>query len=285
MAVVSTGVFDGVHLGHRTVIETLLETASKRGERSLIVTFDANPKSVLQEGPSSRADLLTDPVEKELLLKASGVDRVETLPFTDRFAALSAGEYLSMLKREFGASAIVTGYDNHIGSDLLCGDELAKAAAQAGIEAVQVKEAVIENGEPVSSSRIRGALAEGGVEDAAEMLGYRYCVSGTVVKGKQMGRTINFPTANLRPSFAGKMLPKAGVYASDTLVGDEVFRSMTNIDASGLIETHLFDFDRDIYGEYITVTFKAFVRNEMHFDNFNQLKQRLLEDEKICIFV
>ena len=212
MAVAATGFFDGVHLGHRAVIETLLKTARERSEQSLILTFWPHPRTILRGG-SRDLRLLTSLEEKRAMLLALGVDRVEVLPFTRDFAALTAREYLEMLRRDYGVTSIVLGYDNRFGSDGLSTEEIIALCRSLGIEVSIPRVAQIcwgESASPdyISSTKIRKTLSAGDVKSAAEMLGYEYSLSGVVVSGNMMGRTIGFPTANMKLREPLKFLPK-----------------------------------------------------------------------------
>ena len=295
MAVASTGFFDGVHLGHRAVIETLLETAHQRGEQSLVITFWPHPRVVLGKDPRELR-LLTSLEEKTALFKALGVDRVEVIPFTRDFAALTAREYLDMLRRDYGVTAIVLGYDNRFGSDQLSTNEIAKLADAAGLEALVVSPHVMPDPDrasrttdqvggddydyTISSTKIRKALAAGKVEVANAMLGYEYSLSGVVVSGNMMGRTIGFPTANMKLREPLKCLPKAGAYLSRVEVDGRQLWGMTNIDHNEKIETNIFDFDEMIYGLDLKVSFVRKLRDEISFRSFDELKTQLERDRE-----
>ncbi len=277
MVVAATGFFDGFHLGHQQVIRTLLEYSRKGDGQSLVITLWPHPRVFLQDGARDLR-LLTSLEEKTALLKAAGIDDVQVLPFTADFASLDARSYLSMLQDKFAVSGIVLGYDNRFGSDGKTTGEIALDAESLGIEAVIVPPIDVE-GLRVSSSQIRKCLAGGEVELASKMLGRDYSLCGVVVGGKRMGRTIGFPTANLRLREPLKCIPGVGVYLSEVTVQGDRYMGMTNVDASTLVETHIFDFDRDIYGLDIDVTFKCKIRDEIRFSSFEQLKNQLKKDE------
>lgn len=279
--VVATGFFDGVHLGHRLVMQTLLSEARRRGEQSLVITLWPHPRTVLQQDARSLR-LLTSLPEKEALLKEAGADKVEVLPFTRDFAAMTAREYLeTVVKGRYGAGTIVLGYDNRVGSDSLGPEETERLARSLGLEVVTVP-SVDMGGAPVSSTRIRSALAAGDIAAANAMLGYRYTLRGVVVGGKHLGHTIGFATANTRHYEPLKMLPAVGAYITSTRVQGEDFFSMTNIDPDGKTETHIFDFSEDIYGLDIDVSFLEHLRGELHFSSVEELKNQLEKDEIQC---
>ena len=330
MAVAATGFFDGVHLGHRAVIETLLKTASERGEQSLILTFWPHPRTVLRGG-SRDLRLLTSLDEKIALLKGLGVDRVEVLPFTRDFSAMTAREYLEMLRRDYSVSSIVLGYDNRFGSDGLTTEQIVALSDRVGLKAAVVSACAVGNkassdarparvfgedkygkgerppgvsgvspvenvprvaqicwGESaspdfISSTKIRKALSAGDVKLAAEMLGYEYSLSGVVVSGNMMGRTIGFPTANMKLREPLKCLPGVGAYLTRVEVEGQQLWGMTNIDHNEKIETNIFDFDEEIYGLDLKVTFVDKLRDEIRFNSFEELREQLEKDRASAV--
>ncbi len=291
MAVAATGFFDGVHLGHRAVIETLLKTARERSEQSLILTFWPHPRTVLRGG-SRDLRLLTSLDEKIAILKGLGVDRVEVLPFTRDFAALTAREYLEMLRRDYGVTSIVLGYDNRFGSDVLNHDQIITLCKSLGIEVSIPRVAQFSWGATpsadnesafISSTKIRKSLSVGDVKAAAQMLGYEYSLSGVVVSGNMMGRTIGFPTANMKLREPLKCLPGVGAYLTKVEVEGRRLWGMTNIDHNEKIETNIFDFDEEIYGLDLKVTFVDKLRDEIHFNSFEELKAQLEKDRASAV--
>ena len=296
--IATTGFFDGVHTGHRLVIERLVSLARERGDESLVLTFWPHPRAVLQDG-ARELRLLTTLEEKKGLLKSLGVDRIEVLDFTRAFAALTAEQYLrDILRDRFGVTTLLVGYDNRLGSDCLTAPDLAPIAASLGIELIEIEEFgggghrfpdvhPLQNS--ISSTRIRKALQEGRIEDATEMLGYGYSLTGVVVAGNRMGRTIGFPTANLRPYEPLKLIPARGVYVVEAEVLSKRYRGMTDIGTRPTvggtfptIETHILDFDEDIYGLPLTITFLRRLRDEIHFPSLDALRQQLERDRAAC---
>lgn len=283
MAVVATGFFDGVHLGHRRVVETLVAAASDRGEQSVVVTFWPHPRVALQDDARDLC-FLSSLDEKKSMLSKLGVDRIEVLDFTRKFSMMDTEDFIrDVLIGKFSASMMVLGYDNRIGHDMLPPQEAACCARSLGIEAV-VCEGLSSGEGPdmLSSTKIRLAVKDGSVRLASTMLGYDYCLSGMVVSGSQIGRTINFPTANIKPCDPLKQVPGAGVYLTVSEISGDVFHSMTNIDNNGKIESHIFGFNSNIYGLGIKTTFLRKVRDEMVFDNILDLKRQLEKDYNIC---
>ena len=289
--VIATGFFDGVHLGHRLVLEKLLSIARERGDESMVVTFWPHPRNVLQDD-ARNLRLLTSLSEKKDLLKGLGIDRVEVLPFTRAFSRLTTREYLEeYVKGRFGGKAILLGYDNRIGSDLLGPDEIEKVAIEVGLDVVRTGCLGTPGGKVVSSTKIREAIAEGDVESAAGMLGYKYSLTGVVVAGNRLGRTIGFPTANMRLYEPLKLLPGNGVYSVEVESLGQVFKGMCNIGtrptvnvgSDRTVETNIFDFDEDIYGLDLKVTFLRKIRDERRFDSLDALKCQLIKDRQACL--
>lgn len=286
-----------------------------------MVTFWPHPRTVLQQDARDFR-LLTSLEEKKALLAAAGIDRTEVLPFTREFASLKADEYLSLLQSRYGASLIVMGYDNRIGSDKVTAREICSspavasrplpcASASRGLWAppsyqaeggqrpgnhisplpVVAIDPVIPGltGNPISSTRIRKALEEGDVEAANGMLGYEYGLHGVVVAGNRMGRTIGFPTANMQLYEPLKLVPQNGVYAVNVEVTGNVFRGMCNIGTrptvggtARTIETHILGFNEDIYGLPLRVRFLRRIRDERKFPSLDALRAQLEQDALNC---
>ena len=290
--IATTGFFDGVHLGHRLVIERLVSLARERGDESLVVTFWPHPRAVLQDG-ARELRLLNSLEEKKELLRGLGVDRVEVLDFSRSFAALTAEQYLrDVLQRRFGVTTLLVGYDNRLGSDRLTARELRPIAASLGIELLELPPLSFRPSEArgeISSTVIRKALEQGQVQAAAEMLGYGYSLTGAVVAGNHLGRTIGFPTANMRLYEPLKLIPARGVYAVEAEVLGGTYRAMTNIGTRPTVggtyttvETHILDFDEDIYGLPLKITFLRRIRDEIHFPSLDDLKAQLAKDRDAC---
>lgn len=299
VAVVTTGFFDGVHLGHRHVLETVVSAARERGEEAIVVTFWPHPRTVLQQD-AREFRLLTSLEEKKALLAAAGVDRVEVLPFTREFSALKAEEYLQLLRDRFGATLVVMGYDNRIGSDR-------KMAREISVTSTRKPDLVLlgpilpgtSTGKPdlvrevaISSTQIRHALEEGRIEEANGMLGYEYGLYGVVVAGNRTGRTIGFPTANMHLYEPLKLVPGNGVYAVEVEVLGATYKGMCNIGkrptvggTTRTIETHILDFDQDIYGLPMRLRFLRRIRDERKFPSLEALRAQLLEDREQTLSV
>ena len=284
--VVATGFFDGVHTGHRLVIKQLVEAAAVRGDESMVVTFWPHPRNVLQKEARSLRLLTTLDQKKQLLLDL-GVDHVEVLPFTKDFSTMTTDDYLRMLMEKYGAKTILLGYDNRMGCDAKGADQVAAIASGLGLEVIRTEMVSSEKGYAVSSTKIRQQLEEGDVREAASMLGYAYSLHGVVVAGNRLGRTIGFPTANMQLYEPLKLVPCNGVYSVEVETLGRRFLGMCNIGcrptvSSGnarTIETHIFDFDEDIYGLDMKVTFLERIREERRFDSLEELKRQLETDK------
>ena len=287
--VVATGFFDGVHVGHRHVIQQLVEAAAVRGDESMVITFWPHPRNVLQKEARSLR-LLTTLAQKRELLLGMGVNRVEVLPFTKDFSSMTMREYLSLLIEKYGAKTILLGYDNRVGSDAAGADEVAAAAVELGLEVLRTEMVPSEKGYAVSSTKIRARLEEGDVEGASAMLGYDYSLHGVVVAGNRLGRTIGFPTANMQLYEPLKLVPGNGVYFVKVRTLEKEYFGMCNIGCrptvgtgnSRTIETHIFDFDEDIYGLDLEVTFLSRIREEVRFDSLDELRVQLEKDRDAC---
>lgn len=288
--VIATGFFDGVHIGHRFLVERLVAEARARGGQSMVVTFWPHPRTVLQDGARSLR-LLSTLTEKKAMLESLGVDRVEVLDFTKEFCSLTAEQYLrDVVMRRFSGDAIVLGYDNRMGSDGLGTQGIAELAGSLGLEVIR-PDAMPSGGTVVSSTKIRRLLSGGEISEATDMLGYRYRLHGVVVEGNRIGRTLGFPTANMQLYEPLKLVPGRGVY----LVGVETlgrrYMGMCNIgcrptvkeNGATTIETHIFDFDEDIYGLDIKVDFHSKIRDEVRFPDMSALRARLALDKEQCL--
>ena len=285
--VIATGFFDGVHIGHRFVIERLVNAARERGDQSMVVTFWPHPRNVLQDD-ARNLRLLTSLDEKKALLKGLGVDHVEVLPFTKEFSRLTTQEYFrDVLIARFGAKAILIGYDNRMGCDPQTPESIERIAEGEGLDVVRLGSVSSPSGVTVSSTKIREAVASGNMESAAAMLGYEYSLLGVVVAGNRLGRTIGFPTANIQLYEPLKLVPGNGVYSVEAETLGRKFKGMCNIGVrptvrSGgqrTIETNIFDFSEDIYGLDLKVTFHHKIREERRFDSIDALQTQLATDK------
>ena len=288
-AVVTVGTFDGLHRGHQAVLDEVLRLARAGKRASVLVTFDPHPLEVVN--PAAAPKLLTLAEEKRALCLARGVDQVVLLPFTTAVAQLDAEAFVRKLKDEHAMAHLVMGYDHGFGRGR-SGDVAAvrKLGESLGFE-VGVVDAVRDDGQPVSSTLIRAAVAHGELEAAARWLGRAYSIRGTVVRGAGRGKTIGIPTINLAPPDARKLLPPDGVYAVTVAVTSretgivERFGGMMNQgarptfgDPVRTLEVHLFDFDGELYGAEVDVAWVRRLRDVQAFPSREALVAQLERD-------
>lgn len=287
MIVAATGFFDGVHSGHRMVIEKAVRMARESGGKSLVVTFWPHPRNVLQLD-ADKLRLLTSLEEKRRRCLALGVDEFVVLPFSREFSSLTASEFLSRyLIGRYGVTHLVLGYDHHLGSDDVRDvEQRDRIVRMCGIVPVPVSESISASGRAVSSTMIRDILSRGDVVLGGSLLGYRYALEGVVVAGNRIGRTIGFPTANLSLYEPLKLIPAGGVYVVGVTVLERTFLGICNIgtrptlsDGRGqIVETHILDFDEEIYGLDLRIEFISRLRDERKFNSLDDLKKQLKKD-------
>lgn len=277
--------FDGVHLGHRFVVEELCRQAGARGLEPMLITFRSHPLETLRPGLAPA--MLTEIGERSRLLHEVGVARIEVLDF-DKICRLTAEEFLGVLHHDFDVDVLMMGFNNHIGSDRRTAASLGSRCA--GVEIVVLPPYPGRKG--VCSSETRRALTEGRVTDARMMLGRPYSLRGTVVHGKQLGRTLGFPTANIAPASPATLVPAAGVYAADIHIdGDPTARrAMLNVGdcptvggREFTIEAHIIGFDEDIYGRCVTIDFLSRLRDEQRFGCLEELRLQLGRDREAAL--
>ncbi|MFC0876448.1 bifunctional riboflavin kinase/FAD synthetase [Saccharicrinis sp. FJH2] len=286
--VVTSGMFDGVHSGHQILLSRTIIRAKEMERPSVIVTYKPHPRIVLQKEPG--IELLTSYDERIRRFEESGIDAVIVLDFTKEFAKQSATEFLNhYLIHKLNMAHFIIGYDHRFGKDREKGFESYKTICEThgvGIEKVQ---AHFEENKVVSSSLIRDHLREGEIKRANCMLGYEYMLSGTVVKGVQIGRKLGYPTANIQLDDPLKLIPAQGVYSCWAELEGLKYPAMLNIGyrptlnknkEDVTIEANILNFDKDIYGAKIRLHLVGHLRNEMAFENLNALIRQLHEDEK-----
>ncbi len=290
-AVVTIGTFDGVHLGHRSIIRQMKTVAEQVDGETLIITFHPHPRRIVGKA-AQPVQLLTSLPEKIELLRQEGIDHLVVVPFTQDFAAQSPEDYVEeFLVRNFHPHTIIIGYDHRFGRNRAGDFKLLEAyAARHCFSLVEIPARLLQEAS-ISSTRIRNALLEGDVKLAASLLGYPYFFEGIVVKGNQMGRTIGFPTANLQLTDNEKLIPANGVYA---VTVDRIspagkttghYKGMMNIGVrptvDGLnrtVEVNILGFDGDIYGETLRVVVHHWLRTEQKFNGLPALREQLERD-------
>ncbi len=285
-AVVTTGTFDGVHLGHQKILRQLVDKAEREKGESVIFTFDPHPRHVLQ--PDTELKLLNSKSEKIERLEKLGIDHVIFHPFTREFSRLTSTEYIrDVLVNAIGTNHLIIGYDHHFGRNREGSfDHLLECGPTYGFEVEEITALAVDEVN-ISSTKIRNALSAGDIAEANKFLSYPYTFTGTVVQGEHIGRSIGFPTANLNPVFKHKLIPADGVYAVLIYVGSTCFRGMLNIgnrptvSSAGQrsIEANLFDFSGDLYNHTLTVQFVARIRSEQKFNSLEDLKAQLTSDK------
>jgi riboflavin kinase/FMN adenylyltransferase len=282
--ILTLGTFDGVHIGHKKILERITQNTENGKYESLVLTFFPHPRMVLQE--KSEIKLLNIISEKTKLLEASGIENLIIHPFNESFSRLTAEEFVhSILVDQFQIQKIIIGHDHRFGRNRTADiDDLIAFGEKYGFEVEQISAQEIQD-VSVSSTKIRKALNEGDMDLANEYLGYNYFLSGKVVKGKQLGRTIGFPTANIEIDEDYKLIPKKGVYAVKAIIDNQEFSGMMNIGFNPTvegekqtIEVHIFDFDKDIYGQNIEVSLVHYLREEQKFGSVDLLIKQLNQD-------
>ncbi|MGI4750801.1 MAG: bifunctional riboflavin kinase/FAD synthetase [Janthinobacterium lividum] len=296
-AVVTIGTFDGVHLGHRKIIDRLQEVAKQTGGETVILTFFPHPRLILHP-EDQHLKLLTTIAEKAKLLEELGIDHLIITPFSRDFSNLSAEEYIrEMLVNRIGTKKIVIGYDHRFGKDRSGGlAELQKFAPQYGFEVEEIPEQDV-NEVAVSSSKIRKSLLSDETQLANQFLGYAFFITGKVIRGDQIGRTLGYPTANLFIEENYKLIPADGIYVVTVKVlsaanshGDgrnEAIKAMAYIGhrptINGMtrnIEVNIFDFNEDIYNQTLQMNFHAFIRHDVKFAGLEELTKQLGRDKE-----
>jgi len=287
-AISTVGTFDGVHIGHQKILKRISELARKEGGETVLLTFHPHPRLVLFPDDND-LKLITTLEERIERLSKTGLDHLIIHPFTTEFSRTTAIEYVrDILVEQIGVKKLVIGYDHHFGRNREGSLENLKELAPTfgfNVEEIPAQEIKDVN---VSSTKIRNALNEGNVKKANSFLGYHFQLSGTVVKGSEIGSSLGFPTANIKVDNPNKIVPAPGVYATQALINGQECESMTNLgfrptvheNSQLTVEAHLFNFDKDIYGENITLRFVDRIREEVKFDNRESLKTQIAKDAR-----
>lgn len=287
--VLTTGTFDGVHRGHCTILQRLTDIARQEGGESMLFTFHPHPRMVLFPGDND-LKLLCTQEEKMALLEQAGLDHLLVIPFSREFSRMRATDYVrQVLVEAIGVRAVVLGYDHRFGrnreGDLHLLHQLGEAYSFR-VEEIPAQEV---DHVKVSSTKVRHALQEGDVHTANDLLGYRYPLSGVVVKGDQLGRTLGYPTANLGMLDPNKLVPADGIYAVTVELRDGAHTGMLYIgdrptlaqpEPQRSVEVHVFDLDRDLYGETVTVRLVDRIRGDMRLDGLDALKAQMDRDRE-----
>jgi riboflavin kinase/FMN adenylyltransferase len=285
--VATLGIFDGVHRGHMALLECLVSRAREDKGESVVITFSPHPRMVLDQN-NSNLSFLTTMEEKKVLLEKANIDHLIVIEFNDQFSKIPACDFIKdILIEKIGTKHLIIGYDHHFGrrgeGDF---NTIKRCSEEFGFRVEQVQGYQTEEG-AISSSLIREALLKGRIDEANRWLGYSYSVMGTIIEGRKIGRTIGFPTANIKPDSQYKLIPKNGVYAVEVQFEDKVFKGMLNIGSNPTvnkdkklrsIEVYILDFDNDIYGKKISIIFRKRLRDEKRYDNLKQLTEQMKKD-------
>lgn len=287
--VVTIGTFDGVHIGHSAILKRLVETAKKEDLDSVVLTFFPHPRMVLQQ--HSEISLLNTIDERAQLLEKTGLEHLVIHQFTHAFSRLTALEYVrDILVNGLKAKKIIIGYDHRFGRNRTANIEnLKEFGLTYGFEVEEISAKELDD-VTISSTKIRNALNAGDIETANSYLGYNYMLTGEIEKGKALGRTINYPTANLKLKEKYKLIPKNGVYVVASIIEGKKIFGITSIGTNPTvggkkrtIETHFLNFNKDLYGKEITIEFLKHIRDEETFDSIEELRQEIEIDEKKAI--
>jgi riboflavin kinase/FMN adenylyltransferase len=284
-SVITIGTFDGVHVGHRAIMQRLVAAAKEQGLVSAVLTFFPHPRMVLQK--NSDIKLINTLSEKKQLLEDIGLDYFVVEPFTYEFSRLSALEYVrDILVTQLKAKKIIIGYDHRFGRNRNADiQDLKKYGEQFGFEVEEISAQQLDE-VSVSSTKIRKALAQGDIQTANTYLGYAFTIEGVVTKGKALGRTIGYPTANLHVPQTYKLIPKNGVYVVKARVNNTLTYGITSIGTNPTvggttksIETFFLDTNTDLYGKELQLHFLQHIREEATFKDLESLKQAIQKDE------
>jgi riboflavin kinase / FMN adenylyltransferase len=291
-AVVTSGTFDGVHVGHQTILFRLQETAVKNGGETVVITYWPHPRLVLHP-EDTNLKLLNTFEEKAAKLKTFGINHLVRIPFTKEFSQLSSEEFITkILVKTIGTKKLVIGYDHHFGKNREGSfEQLKQNGPQYGFQVEEIPRQDIDN-IAVSSTKIRKALEEADIDTATHFLGHPYSISGRVVMGDKLGRLLGYPTANIEIDTANKLIPADAIYAVTVEYEHNYFKGMLYIGnrptVQGTrrnIEVNLFDFDRDIYGDSLTIHIHKLLRGDKKFDDLEQLQHQLRLDKEAALNV
>ena len=286
--ILTIGTFDGVHLGHQKVLERLTKEAKNNNLKSTVLTFFPHPRTVLN--PNKPLKLINSVNERTDLLSKSKIDNLIIHPFDKSFSELDPEKYvLEILVTKLKAKIILIGYDHKFGKNRTADiNDLKMYGEKYGFKVIEIKAEEISN-IAISSTKIRKAISEGDISTAKEYLGYDVSLSGRIVRGKSIGRTIGFPTANVEVSEGYKLLPKNGVYLIESIINKKQVFGMMNIgvkptliESSKTIEINFFDFEGDLYDKNIRVDIKQFIRDEVRFESLELLKSQIQKDKINC---
>jgi len=286
--IITIGTFDGVHLGHQKILKKLNIEAENNGLESSVLTFFPHPRTVLN--PNSSLKLINTIEERISLFKKSKIDNLIVHPFTKEFSELDSEDYVkNILVDQLKAKIVLIGYDHKFGKNRTADiNNLKEYGIKYNFEVIEIKAEEI-NDIAISSTKIRNSIEEGNIQLTNSYLGYKFSFFGKVVKGNSIGKTLGFPTANIKIGTDLKLIPKNGVYLISTIINQKIIFGMMNIgikpttnENTKSIEVNLFDFNQDLYDTNITIYIKQFLREEIKFDSLNELKLQIEKDKITC---
>lgn len=287
-AVVTTGVFDGVHSGHRILLDRVVRLARQNKGESVVMTFDPHPRLILS-GKQEKISVLTTLDEKIKLLEAAGIDHLVIEKFDRALAGLSAYDFIrKYLVEKIGVRYLVVGYDHHFGRKREGDINMVRECGKKFGFSIEQIEGIADNGGFISSTSIRDALLAGKLEKANNWLGYSYTLTGTVVKGRELGHKLGFPTANIEPSDIYKLIPADGVYAVEVRTEGQLLKGVLSIGLNPTVNTdmtrrtvevNIFDFSDNIYGQKVTVIFRYRLRDICRFGSRDKLMEQMKTDK------
>lgn len=283
--IATIGVFDGLHRGHQALIDELKILSMQKNMIPLVITFSNKPSAIID--PQRSNYMLSTPKEKKMLIKNLGIENVKFIDFDYQIAKLSAQEFLLELSKKYPIKALIMGYDHCFGSDKLSDiQQYQQIGKTLGIEIIKSNQKITDN-DIISSSLIRHLISRGEIKKANTLLGYNYTLSGKVIEGMRIGRTMGFPTANIEPELKNKLLPAHGVYAVFAIFDNQKYPAMLYIGRrptlddgrSITIEVNIFDININLYSKEIKIEFLEFIREDCKFKDLSELKNRIAQDE------
>lgn len=287
--VLTLGMYDGVHIGHQAIIKQLNEVANSVGGESVLLTFYPHPRKVIQ--PNFQLELLSTLEEKEVILENNGLDNLVIHPFTKDFSQVSSTDFVvNYLIKKMNIHTLIIGHDHHFGKNREGNfEQLQLLSKEYGFNLIQLQ-AILEGDTAISSTKIRNALIDGNIEFANKALNYNYPITGKVVHGDKIGRTLGFPTANLEVN-PDKLIPKDGVYVVDVFVDDKKYLGLLSIgyretvtnSREHRVEVNILEFSEDIYGKIIRLEFRGRLRDEKKFDSLDDLILAMNQDKENAI--
>ena len=286
--IITIGTFDGVHLGHQKILKKLNVEAENNGLESSVLTFFPHPRTVLN--PDSSLKLINTIEERISLFKKSKIDNLIVHPFTKEFSELDSEDYVkNILVDQLKAKIVLIGYDHKFGKNRTADiNNLKEYGIKYNFEVIEIKAKEI-NDIAISSTKIRNSIEEGDIQLSNSYLGYEFSFFGKVIKGNSIGKTLGFPTANIKIGTDLKLIPKNGVYLISTIINQKIIFGMMNIgikpttnENTKSIEVNLFDFNQDLYDTNITIYIKQFLREEIKFNSLNELKLQIEKDKITC---